>query len=224
MSNLIVQHASKPVIAPSRSYDISYTLTDTYQRRAVPAPGGTQAGIDLLMQSMVVKDSGASAINSGQFYTTWSEGTPSLYIPNFPSTTGAWYLMVGGTSICSFGYGALPSQYRSSRYEIVSVDRMTSFGNWRRDLLYSLTPSGEYIPEGYALALSSGGNRAGITVEATLYNTQTGDTITVTNTTAEYSAQNSIYATHMAAFYPVSSFGGRDEVTTQITMTETPAN
>lgn len=224
MSNLIVQHASKPVIAPSRSYDISYTLTDTYQSRAVPAPGGLQTGVDLLMQSMVVKDSGASSIDSGQFYTTWTEGTPSLDIPNFPSTVGAWYLMVGGTSICRFPYGALPSNYRSSRYEIVSVDRMTSFGNRSRDLLYSLTSSGEYIPEGYALALSSGGNQASITVEATLYDTQTGDTITVTNTTAEYSAQNSIYATNMAAFYPVSSFGGRDEVTTQVTMTETPSN
>ncbi len=36
---------------------------------------------------------------------------------------------------------------------------------------------------------------------------------------------DSIYSTHMAAFYPVSSlssFAGRDEVTTQVTMTETP--
>lgn len=224
MSNLIVQHASRPVISPSSSYDISYTLTDTYQSRAVPAPGGLQTGVDLLMQPMVVMDSGASQITSGRFYTTWTEGTPSLYMPNFPSAVGAWYLMVNNVSICYFAYGALPSAYRDNRYEIVSVDTMTSFGNWKRDLLYSLTTSGEYIPEGYALPITNGGSRASITVEATLYDTRTGNTITVTNTTTDYSAANSIYSTAMAAFYPVSSFAGRDEVTTQITMTETPDN
>lgn len=188
----------------------------------MPAPGGLQTGVDLLMQPMVVIDSGANQISSGRFYTTWTEGTPSLYIPNFPSALGAWYLMVNNRSICSFSYGALPSGYRDNRYEIVSVDRMTSFGNWKRDLLYSLTTSGEYIPEGYALPLSNGGNRSYIYVEATLYDTRTGDTLTVTNNTGDYSVPNSIYSNAMAAFYPVSSFAGRDEVTTQVTMTETP--
>ena len=221
MSN-IVQHASRPVVSPSRSYDISYTLTDTYQSRAVPAPGGTASGVDLLMQPMVIMDSGASQITSGRFYTTWTEGTPSLYIPNFPSSIGAWYLMVNNRPVCSFAYGGLPSSYRQTYYEIVSVDRMTSFGNWRRDLLYSLTSSGEYIPEGYALPLTNGGNRSYIYVEATLYDTQMGNTLTVTNNTGDYSVPNSIYSNSMAAFYPVSSFAGRDEVTTQITTTETP--
>jgi len=223
MSN-IVQHTSRPVMAPSSSYDISYTLTDTYQSRAMPAPGGLASSVDLLMQPMVVMDSGASQISSGRFYTTWTEGTPSLYIPSFPATTGAWYLMVNNVSICYFAYGALPSAYRDNRYEIVSVDRMTSFGNWKRDLLYSLTTSGEYIPEGYALPIANGGSRASISVEATLYDTRTGDTITVTNATTDYSASNSIYGTQMAAFYSASSFAGRDEVTTQVTMTETPTN
>lgn len=221
MSNT-VQHASRPVVSPSSSYDISYTLTDTYQSRAVPAPGGTASGVDLLMQPMVIMDSGASQITSGRFYTTWTEGTATLDIPNFPSSIGAWYLMVNNRPVCSFSYGALPSGYRNNRYEIVSVDSMTSFGNWKRDLLYSLTSSGEYIPEGYALPLNNGGNRSYIYVEATLYDTQTGNTLTVTNNTGDYSVPNSIYSNSMAAFYPVSSFAGRDEVTTQITITETP--
>lgn len=220
MSNNIVHHASKPIIAPSTLYDVSYTLTDTYQSRAVPAPGGLVSGINLLSQPMVVKDSGADVINSGRFYTTWSEGVVTLDIPDFPATTGSWYLRVGGTSICNLN--GLPSGYRSSTYEIVSVDSMTSFGNWKRDLLYSMSAGGEYIPEGYALPLTNGGNRAYVEVVSTLRNLNTGDIITVTNNTIEYSATNGIYTTHMAAFYPASSFAGRDEVITQITMTETP--
>ena len=221
MSTLIVNHASKPIIAPSRSYDISYTLTDTYQSRAVPAPGGLHSGVDLLSQPMVVRDAGANVINSGRFYTTWTEGAPTLYISDFPSSLSYWYLKVNGTTICNID--ALPSSYRSSRYEIVSVDSMTSFGNWKCDLLYSLSASGEYIPEGYAMPLTNGGNRSEIHIEATLYDTQTGKTFTVTRDTVEYSTSNGIYSTQMAAFYPVSSFAGRDEVTTQITLTEPPS-
>lgn len=221
MSVLIVNHASKPIIEPSRSYDISYTLADTYISRAVPAPGGLHSDVDLLSQPMIVRDNGASVISSGRFYTTWTEGTPTLDIPNFPSTLGSWYLRVNGIRICDIT--AVPYGYSSSRYEIVSVDRITSFGNWKCDLLYSLSASGEYIPEGYAMPLTNGGNRSEIHIEATLYDTQLDKTFTVTNNTNEYSAYNGIYSTHMAAFYPVSSFAGRDEVTTQITITETPS-
>ncbi|WP_405376356.1 hypothetical protein [Pseudobutyrivibrio sp.] len=169
---------------------------------------------------MVVRDSGTNVINSGRFYTTWTEGTATLDIPNFPATTGSWFLRVNGTRICDIT--ALPSGYRTSRYEIVSVDRITSFGNWKRDLLYSLSANGEYIPEGYAMPLTNGGNRSVIHIEATLYDTQLDKTVTVTNNTNEYSAANSIYSTQMAAFYPASSFAGRDEVITQVIMTETP--
>lgn len=221
MSAQIVNHASKPIIAPSRSYDISYTFADTYISRAVPAPGGLHSDVDLLTQQMVVKDAGANLISSGRFYTTWTEGTATLDIPNFPAATSAWYLRVNGTRICDIT--GLTSGYRTSRYEIVSVDRMTSFGNWKCDLLYSLSASGEYIPEGYAMPITNGGNRSTLHIEATLYDTQLDKTFTVTNNTNEYSAANSIYSTQMAAFYPISSFPGRDEVTTQITMTETPS-
>lgn len=220
MSNNIVHHASKPIIAPSTLYDVSYTLTDTYQSRAVPSPGGLASGINLLTQPMVVKDSGANLIDSGRFYTTWSAGGATVDIPNFPLATSSWFLKVGGISICNIT--ALPSGYCTSDYEIVSVDSMTSYGNWKRDLLYSMSADGEYIPEGYALPLTNGGNRAPIEVVSTLRKLSTGDTFTVRNNTIEYSTANGIYSTQMAAFYPASSFAGRDEVITQVIMTETP--
>lgn len=220
MSDLIVQHASKPVIAPSTWYELSYEHDITPIVRATPMPCGLLDDVDLLSARLVAKD--GSTYNSGNFYTEWVDGLATFSIDNPLNAHSTWRLKCGDLAYMRAPYGLLPSTSYQN-YEFVKVNELKSSGNWNRFLLYELS-DGKYVAVASALNLSRGGNQASIYYDVTLRNPTTGDIITVTGTSTQYNVDNSPRTTTMCLYQPFSTFAANGDMKGQIIMTETPAN
>lgn len=215
MTELTIQHVSKPVIAQSTWYDLSYEHNITPIARATPMPCDLLDDVDLLTARLVASD--GSTYNSNKFYTEWVDGAATFSIDDPSDARSIWRLKCGNTDYM-YASNVLSSTY--SGYEFISMNQLWTFGNWRRFLLYSLT-NGKYEAVGSALALSNGGNSASIYYDVTLRNPNTGDIVTVTGSTGTYSTQNSPVNT-MCLYQPYDTFASRGDMKGQITMTETP--
>ena len=217
MAELTIQHVSKPVIAPSTWYQLSYEHDITPTTRAMPMPCGTLSYVDLLSAQLV--SANGSTYSTSKFYTDWVTDNAVFSIADPSDARSMWYLKCGNIDYMS-ALNALPSTY--SGYEFISMNQLWTFGNWRHFLLYSLT-NGKYEAVGSALALSNGGNNASIYYDVTLRNPNTGDIVTVTGSTGTYSTQNSPVNT-MCLYQLYDTFASRGDMKGQITMTETPDN
>ena len=217
MAELTIQHVSKPIIAPSTWYELSYEHDITPIARATPMPCDLLDDVDLLTARLVASD--GSTYNSNRFYTEWVDGAATFSIDDPSDARSIWRLKCGNTDYM-YASNVLSSTY--SGYEFISMNQLWTFGNWRRFLLYSLT-DGKYEAVGSALALSDGGNKAIIYYDVTLRNPNTGDNVTVTGSTDSYSMQNSPVNT-MCLYQPFSTFAANGDMKGQIVMTETPSN
>lgn len=218
MAELTIQHVSKPIIAPSISYQISYEHNITPIARATPMPCDLLDDVDLLSARLVASD--GSAYNSNKFYTEWVDGLATFSIDDPSNAHSTWRLKCGNLDYMRAPYGLLSAtSYRN--YEFVSINELKSSGNWNRFLLYELS-DGKYVPVGSALNLSRGGNQSSIYYDVTLRNPTTGDMITVTGTSSEYSVDNSPRTTTMCLYQPFSTFAANGDMKGQIVMTETP--
>ena len=219
MAELTIQHVSKPVIASSTWYDLSYEHNITPIARATPMPCDTLDDVDLLSARLVA--SNGSTYNSNKFYTEWVDGHATFSIDDPSNAHSTWRLKCGDLAYMYASYGLLPSSsYRG--YEFVKVNELKTYGNWRRFLLYELT-NGKYVPTGSVLDLSNGGNNAPIYYDVTLRNPNTGDTIIVTGSSTSYSVANSPTG-KMCLYQPFSTFASNGDMKGQIVMTETPSN
>ena len=219
MAELTIQHVSKPVIAPSTWYQLSYEHDITPITRTTPMPCDTLDEVDLLSARLVASD--GSTYNSGSFYTEWDDGLAAFSIDDLSNAHSTWRLKCGNLDYMYATYGLLPStSYRG--YEFVQVNELKAYGNWRRFLLYELT-NGKYVPVGSVLELSNGGNNAPIYYDVTLRNPNTGDAIIVTGSSTSYNVSNSPTG-KMCLYQPFSTFASNGDMKGQITMTETPAN
>lgn len=220
MAELTIQHVSKPVIAPSTWYQLSYEHDITPTTRAMPMPCNTLDNVDLLTAQLVASD--GSTYNSNRFYTEWVDGPATFSIDDPSNAHSTWRLKCGNLNYMSASYGLIPSSMYTG-WEFVSLNQLKTSGNWRRFLLYELT-NGKYVPAGSALILSNGGNQASIYYDVTLRNPNTGDIVTVTGSSTGYSVTNSPVTTTMCLYQPFDTFASRGDMKGQIIMTETPAN
>lgn len=219
MAELTIQHVSKPIIAPSTWYQLSYEHNITPTARATPMPCDTIDDVNLLTAHLVASD--GSAYNSNKFYTEWVDGAATFSVDDPSNAHSTWRLKCGALEYMYAAYGLLPSTSYTG-YEFVSVNELKTYGNWRRFLLYELT-NGKYVAVGSVLELSNGGNNAPIYYDVTLRNPNTGDTVIVTGSSISYTVANSPTG-KMCLYQPFSTFASNGDMKGQIIMTETPAN
>lgn len=220
MAELTIQHVSKPVIAPSTLYDLSYEHNITPIARATPMPCDLLDDVDLLSARLVASD--GSVYDGNRLYTEWVDGLAAFSIDDRSDAHSTWRLKCGGLNYMYAPYGLLPStSYKN--YEFVSINELKSSGNWNRFLLYELS-DGKYVAVASALNLSTGGGKSSIYYDVTLRNPTTGDIVNVTGTSIQYNVDNSPRTTTMCLYQPFSTFAANGDMKGQIIMTETPAN
>jgi hypothetical protein len=220
MAELTIQHVSKPIIAPSTWYELSYEHNITPIARTTPMPCDLLDDVDLLTARLVASD--GSTYNSNRLYTEWVDGSATFSIDDPSDAHSIWRLKCGDLAYMYAAGGLLsPSSYRN--YEFVRVNELKASGNWNRFLLYDLS-SGKYVPVASALNLSDGASRCSIYYDVTLRNPTTGDIVNATGTSDQYTVDNSPRTTTMCLYQPFSTFAANGEMKGQITMTETPAN
>lgn len=217
---LTIQHASRPRLLTSDTYNITYqdVITETLHAVSEPTLYQDLQLVDLVESPiMVFHNSGASTPDNDDFYTEWTTSSVRLdYDASDPVRD--WYLYGDGGRRYMNCDSPLPSGYT-----IVNFNHLYAGGNWRGQLLYRME-NGTYVTDGSMFALSAGGNRCTLYYDVDLKNNRTGEVVHYTGSTAAYSVFNSPFNTQMALYVPTSSFGGRGNVKCEVTMTETPVN
>lgn len=223
MPELKITKASKPVKASLRTYDLSYEFDFTPIPRSTPKPIMAVTDIDLAQSQTMVVNTGSNSTNEKNIYTTWSAETVNLVLDDWTNPHSTWRLKYGAKTYWQAPYGLISSSsYPSSIYELVSIDHLYISGNYRGLLLYNVV-NGAYEADGCMVTLASGGNRSSIRYEVTLRNKNTGDIITVTGSSIEYSVNKSpVGGNVMCLYLPESSFTSNGDMKGQIRMTETP--
>lgn len=216
MAELSIEKAVKPRYGARTEYDLSYAFDITPTTRAMPMPCGTSSYVDLLSAQLVAVN--GSTYSTGKFYTDWVADGAVFSIDDPSRATSTWRLKCGSIDYMYAAYGLVPSSY--SGYEFISMNQLWSFGNWKRFLLYDQI-NGKYEPVGSVLELRNGGNRANISYDVTLRNPNTGDIVTVTDSSGSYSTNNSPTGV-ICVYQPYDTFTSRGDMKGQIVMTETP--
>lgn len=222
MSELSIQHVSKPIIAPSTKYDLTYDFNFSPVARPTPAPENAAYVLDLVSSPTIVIRTSSSTISNRDFYTTWEAHQVTIDVDDWTNPRSTWRLKYGSETYWYATYGLLPSSYSATNYELVSIDHLYISANYTGQLLFDIV-NGVYEADGCCVALSTGGSRSSITYEVTVLNKNTGETETVTGASTSYSVSNSPYTGNVMALYLTETlFPTRGKMKGQITMTETP--
>lgn len=220
MAELTIQHLSKPVIAPSTWYELSYEHDITPIARATPMPCGLLDDVNLLSARLVASD--GSTYNSNKFYTEWVDGLATFSIDDPANAHSTWRLKCGDLAYMYAPSGLLPSTSYQN-FEFVTINELKSSGNRDRFLLYEFS-DGKYVPVASALNLATGGGKSSIYYDVTIRNPTTGDIITVTGSSTQYNVNNSPKTTTMCLYQPFDTFASNGDMKGNVTMTETPSN
>ena len=221
---LTVQHASRPRVQESDSYDIDYDWNMPLPSSGAPKPQQNASNVDLIQSpTLVVAVSGT--ISRTSLYTTWALSNPTFVVADYENPRSRWSLHDDTHGDLWYAtYGLLPSTYSQNNYRIKSVDSLIIYGDYQGALIYNDT-GGEYSAAGSAIDLAHAGNKAEIAYTVTLERkTSPYGEVTVTGTSTSYSVSNSPYNTALALYAPVSGTIGQGDMKGQVTMTETPSN
>lgn len=223
MSELNVQHVVKPIVEEMNTYELSFDFNITPELRITPSPIYTVTNIDLTVPTAMVVRTGSSYMDNRVFYTAWTDESVSLDLDDWTDPGSRVYLKYGNNVYMSMSR-LFPSAYTSSAYELVTIDSLYISGDFRGGLLYNIV-DGAYNSAGCGVSLTDrSGNKAEIYYTATLKIKATGEIITVTGSTADYTVSNSAVNNAMVLYMTASSFPARGDMKGQIVMTETPSN
>lgn len=223
MGELNIQRVVKPVVEQTNTYELSFDFSITPELRITPSPIYTVTNIDLTVPTTMVVRTGSTYMDNRVFYTTWTDESVSLDLDDWTDPGSRVYLKYGNSVYMSMSR-LLPSAYTSSAYELVSIDSLYISGDFRGGLLYNIV-DGAYKSAGCGVSLTDrSGNKAEIYFTATVKRIATGEIITVTGSTADYTVSNSAINNAMVLYTTASSFPANGDMKGQVTMTETPAN